>query len=95
MQEVDLKAKDLLIPEEKDYSNIIQAINHRKGEELPVSAFKDFPDGARASVDHILPQSAFNKIDGFDKFAISVIVIAPLLATITSAIFSTSSMLYM
>ena len=29
--------------------------------------FKDFPDGARASVDHILPQSAFNKIDGFDK----------------------------
>ena len=45
LQEVDLKAKDLLIPEEKDYSNIIQAINHRKGEELPVSAFKDFPDG--------------------------------------------------
>ena len=29
--------------------------------------FKDFPDGAIASVDHILPQSAFNKIDGFDK----------------------------
>lgn len=29
--------------------------------------FKDFPDGARVSVDHILPQSAFNKIDGFDK----------------------------
>lgn len=29
--------------------------------------FKDFPDGAIALVDHILPQSKFNKIDGFDK----------------------------
>lgn len=28
---------------------------------------KDFPDGARASVDHILPKDGFDKITGFDR----------------------------
>lgn len=34
--------------------------------------FKEFPDGAKASIDHIYPQSAFNRIEGFSELPKSV-----------------------
>ena len=45
LEEIKLQAPSMLIKEEKEYTGIIKAINHRKGNELPVSAFLKNPDG--------------------------------------------------
>ena len=45
LHQVKLTETSMLINEENEYDNVIQAINHRKGDELPTSAFAAQPDG--------------------------------------------------
>ena len=43
--EIKVEEPKMFIEEEKEYKGIIDAINHRKGDDLPVSAFLKNPDG--------------------------------------------------
>ena len=45
LKPVEVKTNGMLINEETEYDNVIVAINHRRGDELPTSAFKKYPDG--------------------------------------------------
>ena len=45
LHQVKLTETSMLINEENEYDNVIRAINHRKGDELPTSAFAAQPDG--------------------------------------------------
>ena len=45
LKPIEVKETGMLINEETEYDNVVQAINHRKGDDLPTSAFKKYPDG--------------------------------------------------
>ena len=45
LKPIEVKTNGMLINEENEYDNVIEAINHRKGDDLPTSAFKKYPDG--------------------------------------------------
>ena len=45
LTKVEVESPKMFIEEESSYNGIISAINHRKGDELPVSAFLKNPDG--------------------------------------------------
>ena len=45
LKPIEVKTNGMLINEETEYDNVIEAINHRRGDELPTSAFKKYPDG--------------------------------------------------
>ncbi len=45
LQKIDLDTEVLLLEEEEEPKNIVEALFHRKGNQLPTSAFLKYPDG--------------------------------------------------
>ncbi len=45
LKKIDIQEVKMIIDEENSYENIVQAIEHRKGDSLPTSAFAKNPDG--------------------------------------------------